>query len=146
MKVEIIIDEAYTETTVKIYASKHTDDLDALSATLLQRGTDKLLVFDDMGAHLIDSKSIIRFYSENGKVYCDTTQGNYVTRLRLYEIAIKLNKKNFIQISRFEIVNLDYVVRLDLSFTGTIMLETKNKKYSYVARRYLKQFKETLGL
>lgn len=146
MKVEIIIDERYTETTVKIYASKHTDDLDALSATLLQRGTDKLLAFDNMSVHLLDSKDIMRFYSENGKVYCDTLQGNYVTRLRLYELALKLDKKSFIQISRFEIVNLDYVARLDLSFTGTIMLEMKNKKCTYVARRYLQQFKTALGL
>lgn len=146
MKVEIVIDEAYSETTVKIFAKQYSNDLDELKANLLQRGTDKLVVFDETSVRLLDSNDILRFYTENGKVYLDTLQGTYVTRLKMYELEAKLDAKKFRQISRSEIVNLDYVLRLDLSFSGTIALEMKDKKNSYVARRYLKEFKEALGL
>lgn len=70
----------------------------------------------------------------------------YTTRLRLYQLEDRLPKKQFIKISRSEIVNLDYVKSLDLSFSGTIALELKNGQVTYVSRRSLKNFKEALGL
>ena len=50
------------------------------------------------------------------------------------------------RISRFDIINLDYVKKLDLSFTGTIAVEMKNGDVVYVSRRNLRGFKEALGL
>ncbi len=71
--------------------------------------------------------------------------GEYKSRIRLYELYERLNKNKFIKISRYEIINLDYVKKLDLSFKGTIAVEFKNGSISYVSRRYLKEFKKALG-
>lgn len=146
MKVEIVIDEQCTETTVKIIAKQYNQELEEIKANLLERGTDKLIGFLNKEVCLLDCNKILRFYTEDSKVYCDTGKQKYQLRLKMYELENKLNAKKFIKISRSEIINLDYVARLDLSFTGTIALEMKDKKIVYVARRYLKEFKDALGL
>lgn len=146
MKVEIIIDETCSETNVKITAHHYTPELEEIKANLLVHGTNKLVGFMDKEACLLDCNEIVRFYTENNKVYCNTIKNKYQLRLKMYELESLLPTQKFIKISRSEIVNLDYVVRLDLSFAGTIALELRNKSVSYVARRYLKEFKNTLGI
>lgn len=146
MKVEITIDETCPETNVKITASHYTPELEELKANLLAHATNKLVGFMDKEARLFDWSEIIRVYTEGNKIYCSTIKGNYQTRLTMRELENILPARQFIKISRSEIVNLDYVVRLDLSFAGTIALEMRNKSVSYVARRHLKEFKKALGM
>lgn len=146
MKVEVVIDETCTETIVKIIANQYSKDLDEIRANLLVRGTDKLIGFQNKEVYMLDCNNILRFYTEDNKVYCDTSKERYQLRLKMYELENKLSAKKFIKISRSEIINLDYVARLDLSFTGTIALEMLDRRISYVSRRYLSKFKEALGL
>ncbi len=146
MNVEIFIDENYPETTVKIYAKTYSKDLEWIKDQLLGHPQDKITAFTGSEVQILSYKDILRFYSLDNKVYLDTMKSTYTTRLRLYQLEDRLPKKQFIKISRSEIVNLDYVKGLDLSFTGTIALELKNGQVSYVSRRSLKNFKEALGL
>ena len=146
MKVEIIIDESMEENTVKIYSSKYSKEVenirDALSETLL----DKIVAFQSKEVFILSFDEIIRIYAQDKSVYIKTKDNTYTTRLTIYEFESKADRRNFIRISRSEIVNLDYVKRLDLSFTGTIAVELANGDVSYVSRRKLKEFKKALGL
>ncbi len=146
MKVEIIIDESIEETKVKIYSSKYSKEVenikDALSETLL----DKIVAFQSKEVFILSFDEIIRIYAQDKSVYIKTKDNTYTTRLTIYEFESKADRRNFIIISRSEIVNLDYVKRLDLSFTGTIAVELANGDVSYVSRRKLKEFKKALGL
>lgn len=146
MKVEIIIDESIEETNVKIYSSKYSKEVenirDALSETLL----DKIVAFQSKEVFILSFDEIIRIYAQDKSVYIKTKDNTYTTRLTIYEFESKADRRNFIRISRSEIVNLDYVKRLDLSFTGTIAVELANGDVSYVSRRKLKEFKKALGL
>lgn len=146
MKVEIIIDESIEETNVKIYSSKYSKEVenirDALSETLL----DKIVAFQSKEVFILSFDEIIRIYAQDKSVYIKTKDNTYTTRLTIYEFESKADRRNFIRISRSEIVNLDYVKRLDLSFTGTIAIELANGDVSYVSRRKLKEFKKALGL
>lgn len=146
MKVEIFIDEKYEETTVKIYAKTYSKEIDWMKDQILGHPQDKITAFAGDGIQILAYKDILRFYGLDNKIYLDTMKNTYTTRLRLYQLEDRLPKKQFIKISRSEIVNLDYVKGLDLSFTGTIALELKNGQVSYVSRRNLKNFKEALGL
>ena len=80
------------------------------------------------------------------KFFAVTEDNEYTVRLRLYELEDRLKSSSFIRISQGELVNLDYIHRLDLSFQGTIEIEFKNKTKSYVSRRSIKNFKKALGL
>ena len=107
---------------------------------------DKVVAFRDEEVFILSFNEIIRIYAEDKNVFVKTKSGIYKSRLNVYEFEARLDKNKFIRISRSEIVNLDYVKRLDLSFTGTIAVELKNGDISYVSRRNLKEFKRVLGL
>lgn len=146
MNVEIFIDDQYEETTVKIYAKTYSKEIDWIKDQVLGHPQDKITAFAGDNVEILAYEDILRFYGLDNKVYLDTMKASYTTRLRLYQLEDRLPKKQFIKISRSEIVNLDYVKSLDLSFSGTIALELKNGQVTYVSRRSLKNFKEALGL
>lgn len=146
MKVEVIIDESLDENKVTIYAKKYSKDIENIRDMLTDRLLDKIVAFYDKEIFILSFDEIIRIFAQDGDVFVKTNNKIYKVRLTLTELEKRLDKKKFIRISRSEIVNLDYVKRLDLSFTGTIAVELANNEVSYVSRRRLKDFKKILGL
>ena len=146
MKVEVIIDESLDENKVTIYAKKYSKDIENIRDMLTDRLLDKIVAFYDKEIFILSFDEIIRIYAQDKEVFVKTNNKSYKVRLTLTELEKRLDKKKFIRISRSEIVNLDYVKRLDLSFTGTIAVELANGDVSYVSRRKLKEFKKALGL
>lgn len=146
MKVEVIIDGFLNENKVTIYAKKHSKDIENIRDMLTDRLLDKIVAFYDKEIFILSFDEIIRIYAQDKEVFVKTNNKSYKVRLTLTELEKRLDKKKFIRISRSEIVNLDYVKRLDLSFTGTIAVELANNEVSYVSRRKLKDFKKILGL
>lgn len=148
IKLEIIIDKNLEENLIKLYTNSYTEEIKEIEEILNKYQTSSkniLTVFKDDQVFVIDAKDIIRIYSENKNVFIETKKDSYKSRLRLYEIEERLEKNNFIRISRFEIINIKYIEKLDLSFTGTVAVSLKNGKVSYVSRRNLKEFKNILG-
>ncbi len=89
---------------------------------------------------------MIRIYLNSGKVVAVTDKGEYILRLRLYEIEKLLLTDQFIRISNSEIINLKKVNNFDLSFTGTICVKLSNGVTTYVSRRYVPKLKKILGI
>lgn len=146
MKVEIIIDETIEETKVKIFAKEYSKEVENLKDLLADRLVDEIVVFKNKEVYIISHEDIIRIYAQDKNVFVKTKDGTFSSRLTIYELADRLDKNKFIRISRSEIVNLDFVRKLDLSFTGTIAVELTNGDVSYVSRRNLKEFRKALGL
>lgn len=146
MKVEVIIDESLDENKVTIYAKKYSKDIENIRDMLTDRLLDKIVAFYDKEIFILSFDEIIRIYAQDKEVFVKTNNKSYKVRLTLTELEKRLDKKKFIRISRSEIVNLDYIKRLDLSFIGTIAVEFTNDEVSYVSRRRLKDFKKILGL
>lgn len=146
MKVEVIIDESLDENKVTIYAKKYSKDIENIRGMLTDRLLDKIVAFYDKEIFILSFDEIIRIFAQDGDVFVKTNNKSYKVRLTLTELEKRLDKKKFIRISRSEIVNIDYIKRLDLSFIGTIAIEFTNDEVSYVSRRRLKDFKKILGL
>ena len=146
MRVDIIIDESVEETSVKIFAKEYSKEVENLKDLLADRLIDKLVAFREKEVFIFSYNEIIRAYAQDKSVYIKTKNGIFTTRLTIYELDNRLDKNKFIRISRSEIVNLDFVKRLDLSFTGTIAVELTNGDVAYVSRRNLKEFRRALGL
>ena len=89
---------------------------------------------------------MIRIYLNSGKVVAVTDKGEYILRLRLYEIEKLLLTDQFIRISNSEIINLKKVNNFDLSFTGTICVKLSNGVTTYVSRRYVPKLRKILGI
>lgn len=149
MNIEVILDEIYKEVNVKIFSASYSKEVETIKEAIenLQKNpSEKIVAFKKDEIKILDYKEIARFYSENNKLYLDSKRERYLTKLRIYELEERLPRNKFIKISRSEIVNLDYVEKLDLSFTGTIALKMKDGKVTYVSRRNIKKFKEILGI
>ncbi|WP_445477699.1 LytTR family DNA-binding domain-containing protein [Lysinibacillus irui] len=146
MKVEISIDPTYQEPKVIILTDKVTDDIEHLMQSIAAVAESTLPVFSHKGVELIDSKEIVRIYTEQKKVFVQTINGVYTVRFRLYELEEKLNPHMFIRISNAEMVNRHMIKRMDISKTGTIGVELKNGIKTYASRRYVSKIKKFLGI
>lgn len=146
MKVDIIIDETIEETQVKIFAKGYSKEVETIKDLLADRIIDKLVAFRDKEVFILSHEEIIRIFAQDKRVFIKTKNGTFSSRLTVSELENRLGKKKFIKISRSDIVNLDFVKKLDLSFTGTIAVELTNSDVAYVSRRNLKEFRRALGL
>ena len=146
MKLSIKIYKDVKETEVIIISNEMNDDIESISRFVNSSNSNRLIAKNEEEVILLDLKEVIRFYSLNKKVYAYTNKSNYEINKRLYELQETLDKKNFVRVSNTDIVNLDYVKRLDFSFKGTIAIELKKGDSVYVSRSYLGEFKKILGL
>lgn len=144
MKLKINISKDIKEERIEVYARDYSEEIEDLKTYLERRPSDKFSLFKDDFVDIVGAEEIIRIYAQDKKTYVKTRESTYTSRLRLKDFEERLSK--FIRISRSEIVNLDFVKRLDLSFMGTIALEFKDGHVSYVSRRNLKKFRQALGL
>lgn len=145
MKVEIQIDPSCTEPKVIVVTAAITEDVRRLADSLTAQ-TPFLSGSRDGHTELLEPSDLIRIYASGGKVFAVTGNGEYVLRLKLYELEARLSPHAFVRISNSEIVHLKKVCHFDLSLTGTICIRLVNGATTYVSRRYVSRVKKILGL
>jgi DNA-binding LytR/AlgR family response regulator len=146
VKVEIKLDEGCEETTVIIKTKEITEEV-AEIAKMLSGANMRLIVgFRNGNATVLDADKIIRFYTANQKVYIVTESGEYVSRMRLYELEERLSKTEFVRVSNSEIIHLRKVKDFDLSFSGSICVRFADNSTTFVSRRYVPKIKNLLGM
>ncbi|NMD37959.1 MAG: LytTR family transcriptional regulator [Christensenellaceae bacterium] len=146
MLVKVEVDPNLNETEVLVRCKNVDEEIMELVQKL--NITNKTIVagFSKDKLQVLNTSNIIRFYTENQKVYAQTNEDKYLIRLRLYELEERLNNKMFVRISNSEIVNLNFIKNIDLSFVGTLCLELKNGENAFASRRYVSKIKEVLGI
>lgn len=144
MKVEIKIDPARAEPTVTVTAPALTEEVRALVRSLEPR---VLTGWRGEEAIPLEPGDLLRCYAANKGVYAQSPAGEYLVKLRLYELEERLDPGVFVRISHSEIVNLKQVTALDLSLAGTIkMTLAGGAAVCWVSRRYVPKIKQALGL
>ena len=146
MEIEIVIDQSQIEPKIIIKTSKLTQEVENIMNIISQQNPSIISGIKDEKLEIIDENAIIAVFAQDGKVYADTKNGIYELKLRLYELENILDKTRFVRISKSEIINLKAVKNFDLGFTGTISVEMKNGKISYVSRRFVSKIKKILGV
>ncbi len=150
MQLEIKIDSKYGEPKVLILTAAMSEEVNRIVKQLSPEASQDissqiLSGSKDEKVEVLEQDDLIRIYANNGKVYALTTNGEYVLRLRLYEIEERLDSHRFVRISNSEIINLKKVAHFDLSFTGTIGVKLSDGTATYVSRRYVNKIKQILG-
>lgn len=145
MKIEIKLDESFTETKVIIQAAKMTDEVSLLMQRISEQTPQALVGYDGDEAILLQPTEIVRIYAAVGKVFAVTEKREYALRIRLYEAEEKL-RDGFVRISNSEIINIKKAKAFDLSTVGTICVSLTNGDVSFVSRRYVTKIKKTLGI
>lgn len=146
MQIEIKIDGAYKEPKIVIFTDKITDEINGIADRISAVSPQILCGFRGDTLEVLEQSDILRIYSLNGKVFAATVKGEYKLRLRLYELEERIDKKQFVRISKSEIINLKRVKNFDLSFTGAICVLMSDESVTYVSRRYVTKLKQILGL
>ncbi len=146
MQVEIKIDPACTEPKVIVVTDKMTDEVNMLVKRLTNDSLALLAGFRGDTLKILEQEAVVRIYAASGKVYARTDDGEYVLRLRLYELEERLDQSSFARISNSEIINLRKVKGFDLSLAGTIHVSFLDGSSTYVSRRYVPRIKQVLGI
>lgn len=146
MKVEIKIDSSCKEPKIIVLTDVLTDEVKDILKKLSDDSLKMIAGFRDDTLTLLEQSNIIRIYGYSGKVAAVTQEGEYVLRLRLYELEERLDQGCFVRISNSEIINLKMVKGFDLSLSGTICVTLSNGTVTYVSRRYVTKIKRVLGI
>jgi len=146
MQLEVKIDGSYAEPKVVILTASMTEEVNAILSRLSDQTPKIITGSRDNKIEVIEPADLIRIYAGGGKVFAVTHKGEYVLRLRLYEIEERLPAHQFVRISNSEIINLKKVNSFDLSFTGTVCVKLADGTITYVSRRCVPKLKEILGI
>lgn len=146
MQVEIKLDGSYTDPKAIILTASMTEEVSSAVKKLSEEPPPLLLGYKGEMIEILEENDLIQMYANTGKVFAVTQQGEYVLRLRLYELEKRLPANQFVRISNTEIINLKKVDHFDLSFTGTICVQLINDAITYVSRRYVSKLKKILGI
>lgn len=146
MQIEIKIDSSYIEPKILILTDKMTEDINGILKKLSEEAPQMLAGFCGESVEILDQAEIVSIYASTGKIFAVTGKGEYILRLRLYELEDRLDKNSFVRISNSEIINLKKVKAFDLSFAGTICVTLTNNTVTYVSRRYVAKIKQILGI
>ena len=144
-RIRIVFEEdpAITDIEVLVRAPVRDGETEALLERIKEPPPGSLIVSDTDGAvRKIDQTGIVSV-SVNGKLVQIVTEEDRLTvRQPLQSIEDKLDGKRFVRISRYEIVNLDKVVKFDFTLGGTLRLELTGGMETWASRRNISQIRK----
>lgn len=146
MQVEIKIDASCVQPRVVVMAAAMTDEVNAILEKLAQDEPRVLCGIRQGRVEPLEPEELIRVYAGAGRVFAVTSRGEYLLRLRLYEVLRRLDATRFVRISNSEIINLKKAESFDLSLAGTICVRMRDGACCYVSRRHVARIKKILGV
>ena len=146
MQVEIKMDSAYTEPKVILMTASMTEEVQRILKKLSEDVPQIISGSRDEKIEVLHQEDLIRIYADAGKIFAVTEKGQYVLRLRLYELEERLDDRQFVRISNSEIVNVKKIRDIDLSIIGRICIRFLNDTQTYVSRRYIPKIKKSLRI
>lgn len=144
MKIKYDIQKKYNEIEIHLCNNEKNQELIDTYETLESLLDIKIKVYKGQESKVVVPSQIVRIYSENKKVYIRTKDDCFEVKDRIYTLEEQLKEKGFIRISNSEIVNIQQIEKLDMSYAGTIRMYMKNMDETYVSRRYVRKIKEVL--
>ena len=144
-EIRLEIDPGLDHVSVVIRAPEENEEVTALLRQLGGAPPGVVTVFDGEGAvHTVAVEEII-LASVSGKlVNIVTGDGRWFTRRTLQSLESELNEERFLRISRYELVNLDKVLRYDFTVAGTLRLELAGGVETWASRRCIPSIRKRL--
>ena len=123
---------------VMIRAPEKDADVIRLMDELTSSPPGALTLFDGYGnLKTFQEEEIISASTDGRLVNVTTEDGEWYTRRSLLALEEVLDKRRFIRISRFEIINLGKVERYDFNINGTLKILMVNGAQTWASRRYI---------
>ncbi|MBQ1896738.1 MAG: LytTR family transcriptional regulator DNA-binding domain-containing protein [Lachnospiraceae bacterium] len=145
MKIEIDINEQYTDTGVKICAPALTKDVENVVA-MLRMLNMQIGVRKDDETYLLDAEKILYIEAVDRRTFVYTDDETYESEMKLYEMEQELLKRDFLRISKQSIVNLRKIKSLKADINRKVRLTLVNGEQIVVSRMYSDELRRKLGL
>ena len=145
LKVRFERDNTLNDIEVIVRANEENAQVKELIESLMSCEPEKLTLLDKNGNSCVVDERDIVFLSADGKQVSVTAKsGVYFAKQSLQSIEEILNR-DFLRVSRFEIINLKLVSKYDFTVGGTLRIEFKNGMETWASRRYIPQIRERLS-
>ncbi len=147
INIRLETDPSRRETEVVIRTGQKTEWIESLIRTIERCAEEEhppVMAYKRGVMTLLDQRQLLRVYTENRRVILYAENGRYESRQSLRELEEALDKRYFVRISRFEIVNLRKAASFDFSNAGTIRVIFEGGTETWVARRYVQAIQQTL--
>ena len=145
MKIEIDIDEKYSDVEVDIKAPRLTQDIEKL-ISLIRMINMQIAVKKDDETHLLDIEKILYIETVERNTFVYTEDATYESDLKLYEIEQELLEQSFSRISKQSIINLKKVKSLKADINRKIRVTLVNGEQIIVSRMYSEALRKRLGI
>lgn len=147
MLVKAVINEKYRDTEIHVCKNQSDEALCRLLEEISGFINREFVVQLENGDRImINQKDIVSFYSLNQRVFARSMGTAYLVPKKLYELEKELDERQFVRISKSEIINLKKIQKLDMSLTGTIRVIMKDGSETYTSRRNVAKLKKVLGI
>ncbi len=144
MKVEIKTVQSYDEELAIINAVTITEDLQR-AIDILDNNCRVIPVIHQSETILCNTDRIYYAESVDKRNYIYTKDGCFETKYRLYELEQMLNA-NCIRCSKAMILNVRKIKAVKSEINGRMKAKLLNGEEIIIARRYVKNLKERLGI
>lgn len=134
MLIDIMKKSNLKQRKVVIHTSNNDDRIDDF-VNYIQNFENKIIGYSRKEQMILNLVDIFNFYTSNKKVYATTVNGDYLIKMRLYELESSLNQY-FIRISNTDIINTYHLQSFKREGINTICVILKNNSKLYVSRRY----------
>ncbi|MBQ9199931.1 MAG: LytTR family transcriptional regulator DNA-binding domain-containing protein [Lachnospiraceae bacterium] len=127
-----------------IKAVKRTDEIET-AIGLLESAGGRIAVSKDGQTYLLEHNKIYYIESIDKKTFIYTKENCYETKLRLYELEDMLNA-NFLRCAKAMIVNIRKIRSVKSDMNGRMNAKLLNDETVVIARSYVKELKNRLGI
>lgn len=107
---------------------------------------NKLTAKKDKELYVIHSSDVLYFESVDNRTFLYTIEDVFEIDRRLYELEYILSEKDFIRISKSQVLNINKVKSLKPELNRTILATMCNNEKLSISRKYVKPLKELLSI
>ena len=140
IKLTVEIEPSVDESEITIRAKEETTLIKRI-ISLIRQCTEQertpIEAYRENARKFISQLDIIRIYTADHRLVVMSREGEYTIRSTLKEIEETLFSDWFLRISRYEIINLNWVTGFDYSVKGTIKIIFDDGSCTWVSRRFI---------
>lgn len=96
--------------------------------------------------YFVNSSDVLYFESVDNRTFLYTEDAVMEVRQRLYELEMILSEKDFIRISKSQIVNINKIRALRPELNRTLLATMRNGEQLSVSRKYVKAIRNLLSV
>lgn len=147
MKVELIIDSSLNEDEVKVHAQNATIGARVLSyVDHFTKDKENITVKSVDDFTIIKKKDVVCAEIHNKILTIYTTKESVQTYKSLTTFLEELNSNTFMQVSKYELLNIQMIKKVEPSFSGNLIAVMSNGQKVNISRRFVSILKERLRI